>query len=120
MLTIDDFETLKSQSEEFFPEVKVLAGTSFLYEDPQRSETSNADRLEALAMSVMDANAINEGRCINRVSEDVLPLSTEVVRVEELVEFQQSQSSDDSLKLCWDLVDKEKSSFIVRPDNRLL
>ena len=120
LITVADYESLLRQSEECIPEVKMLAGTSLFYEDPESKKNSHGDRLESVVMAVMDVNAISEGRSVMKVSNEVLPLSTDVLRVEELVDFQLEQVSDISLKTCWDSVGHEKSTFLVRPDNKLL
>ena len=62
-------------------------------------------------MAVMDCNAIEDGLSIRTVSNEVLPLSTDILRIEELIEFQKDQISDTSLKSCWETVGKPKSNF---------
>ena len=120
LITPSDYEVLQSASLQFIPEVKRIAGTSLMYEDPRVTQGQDAVRLETITVSAVDKVAIGNGEKIQGCGDVLHEPGADLQRMFDLESYRVAQLSDPSLQSCWKSVKTEGSVFFVNPVNKLL
>jgi hypothetical protein len=120
LLSLGDYEALRCGLDEFIPEVKLINKTTVMFTDPRVSRNPEAIRFETVAINSVDKVALLSGEKLKDFKTDSLLLGTDLTRLKTVTEYREAQSSDPSLRPCWDLLNVPGSGFYKNVDNQLL
>ena len=120
LISSSDYVALQQGLEEFIPEIRVLTGTSILYDNPRMLTSQDESRLETVIVNKIEQDAIKLGVKIKSHDLSSVNLGIDLARNDAVNEYRADQLSDSTLKDCWGSSSKEGSDFVKRSDNQLL